>query len=103
MPSMEAECVLVEEVQWSRKKQTVTQASEYPDQPMPEFGDCSDHQEEELGEDSVFSEPESQEVLDDALIVEPVAVKPETECPQQTQTRFRRSQANPCCLNESYS
>lgn len=75
VPSLDAECVLVEEIHGPGEVQTVTQVSEGPELPVPEPEACFSN--EGLEENNVFSE--GCEVSDDSLTANPISLEPETE------------------------
>ncbi len=79
MPSMEAECVLVEEVLCPRQKTTAASIPECAEQPVPEPRDCLNHQVEHPASRGDCSGPESHGIHDDTLEVTSVSVESETE------------------------
>lgn len=78
IPSLETECVLVEEVLCPGEKLTLVSTSESAKQPVPQLGDYLNDQEEESGMSGDWSGPASHETHDDNLEVTPVFREPET-------------------------
>ncbi len=79
MPSMEAECVLVEEVLCPRQKTTAASIPECAEQPVPEPREYLNHQVEHPARRGDCSGPESHGIRDDTLEVTSVSVESETE------------------------
>lgn len=79
MTSLEAECVLVEEVPCFKEKLAVVPTSEHQEQPVPGDRDSFKDQMEESDRRGYCSKPECNETLDDTLGVPPVFLEPETE------------------------
>ncbi|CAM4557621.1 unnamed protein product [Leuciscus chuanchicus] len=77
--SLEAECVLVEEVPCLKEKLTVEPASERQRQPVPGHRDRFKNQTEESDRRGYCSEPERNETPDETLGVTTVFLEPETE------------------------
>ncbi|KAK3561697.1 hypothetical protein QTP86_012539 [Hemibagrus guttatus] len=74
MPSLDAECVLVEEVLCPVEKLIVAPTSECPKQPVPELEDCFYDQVEQSDTSGDSSGPESLGIPDGALEVMPTAL-----------------------------
>ncbi|KAK3517143.1 hypothetical protein QTP86_019142, partial [Hemibagrus guttatus] len=74
MPSLEVECVLVEEVLCPVEKLIVAPNSECPKQPVPELEDCFYDQVEQSDTNGDSSGPESHGIPDGALEVMPTSV-----------------------------
>lgn len=74
MPSLEVECVLVEEVLCPVEKLTVAPTSECPKQSAPELEDCFYDQVEQSDTSGDISGPESHGIPDGVLEVTPTSV-----------------------------
>ncbi|XP_057194088.1 protein NYNRIN-like [Triplophysa rosa] len=75
MPSLEAECVLVEEVTCPREMQAVTLPSEDPEQPVFELEACLDEEVEEPAQSNMCSGPGSHVEPEDTLNVQPASIE----------------------------
>lgn len=79
IPSLEAECVLVEEVLCPKEELTLVSTSESAKQPGFQLGDYLDDQEEESILSGDWLGPASHETHDGTLKETPAFLEPETE------------------------
>lgn len=79
MPSLEAECVLVEEVLCPWEQATAASIPECAERPVPEPGDCLNHQVEHPARRGDCARFENQEITDDTLEVTSTSVELEAE------------------------
>lgn len=79
MPSLEAECVLVEEALCPRPMQAVTLTSKNPEQPVFELEVCLNEEVEETEQSNTCCGPGNYGEPDDTLNVQPARTEPENE------------------------